>query len=223
MQSLFEKYRPHSVADLIGQPKTVNALTMLRNRAGTYGGNAYFLEGGSGTGKTTLARIMAEDLADDLYITETDARDVGVDFVRQMERDMCFRAMGKGGRAWIINEADDLSAAALARLKTALEPRDGIPSYVAIIFTCTKESAGLLWEDSEDAPQFLSRCLGYSLTSKGLADLFAARALEIARAEDLDNGKPLAAFKRLVMDARNNMRMVLSRIQAGAMFASNAA
>ena len=72
----------------------------------------------------------------------------------------------------------------------------------------------MLWED-EDAPQFLSRCIPVSLTSKGLADVFAARASEIADAEQL-NGKPITWYKRLAMDCRNNMRAMLSQIEAGA-------
>jgi hypothetical protein len=50
-----------------------------------------------------------------------------------------------------------------------------------------------------------------------LTKAFAERAMTIARAEDMDDGRPLTAFVQLVLDCHHNMREVLSRIQAGAM------
>ena len=212
MQSLFEKWRPRTFDDLIGQDKAVSALKRIQARGG-FGGRAYWITGASGTGKTTIARIIANDLASEWCISEFDARDCTVESVRGMVAAFRTRALfeEKPGKVWIINEADDLRADVLARFKTALEP---IPGHCAVIFTCTRESANLLWEDSEDAPQFLSRCIPVSLTSKGLSDSFAKRAHDIAEAEGM-NGKEMPWYKRLAMDKRNNMRAMLSAIESG--------
>jgi hypothetical protein len=65
-----------------------------------------------------------------------------------------------------------------------------------------------------DASPLLSRCTVVPLTTRGLADLFAERAHAIADAEGL-NGKDVKWYKRLAMDSRNNMRAMLSAIEAG--------
>lgn len=67
-----------------------------------------------------------------------------------------------------------------------------------------------------DAHPLLSRCHVLALARRGLADVFAARAREIATTEGL-NGRPLADYVRLAKDARNNMRAMLQSIEAGAM------
>ena len=54
---LSDKYRPKSFAEVIGQDKAVTILKRLTSRA--WGGRAYWLAGNSGTGKTTLAWVLA--------------------------------------------------------------------------------------------------------------------------------------------------------------------
>jgi hypothetical protein len=56
------------------------------------------------------------------------------------------------------------------------------------------------------------------MAKQGIAQAFAARAQAVARAEGLD-GRPLAQYVRLIQDCRNNLRMALSRIEAGEMLA----
>lgn len=60
------------------------------------------------------------------------------------------------------------------------------------------------------------RCKVFSFTNQGLAQSFAARAKEIATAEQLD-GKPLQAYVRLVQECHNNLGAVLQRVEQGEM------
>ena len=68
---LHEKYRPKDWPDVIGQPKAVRVLTSLRDRSG-FAGRAFWIAGASGIGKTTIARLIAADVADDWMIEELD-------------------------------------------------------------------------------------------------------------------------------------------------------
>lgn len=55
---LTEKYRPQSFDAVIGQDKAVRVLSRFADNGG-FGGHAFYITGKSGTGKTTLARLIA--------------------------------------------------------------------------------------------------------------------------------------------------------------------
>jgi Holliday junction resolvasome RuvABC ATP-dependent DNA helicase subunit len=61
---LTERYRPETWADVVGQEKVVGRILALAKR-GTIAGRAYWLSGQSGTGKTTIARLLAAEVACD--------------------------------------------------------------------------------------------------------------------------------------------------------------
>ena len=122
---------------------------------------------------------------------------------------------GRGGRAYIINEAHGLSKAAIRQFLVVLER---LPRHVMVIFTTTRQGQDSLFEDSEDAGPLLSRCIKLELARRNLADAFAARAREIATREGLD-GKPEKAYLELARRCRNNFREMLQEVEAGAMLA----
>ena len=132
---LYEKYRPKTLDDVLGQTKAVKVIKrLIQNGAG---GRCFWISGSSGTGKTTLARIIAASIADDMYVQEYDCADqLTVSVFDKIEKDMQYRAFGKGGKCFIINEAHGLRKASIRRLLGILER---LPDYVAVVFTTTRQ------------------------------------------------------------------------------------
>ena len=102
---LYEQHRPKDWHEVIAQDKAVATLQRLEH-AGQLAGNALFLMGGSGTGKTTLARIIASKVAAPCNVVEIDAGECTVDLARSLASDPRSGMLsGMPGRVLIINEA----------------------------------------------------------------------------------------------------------------------
>lgn len=204
---LTEKYRPKSFEEVIGQERAIKSL----KRLDTLSGRAYWIAGPSGTGKTTIARIIAVEIADKINVIELDATALTLSELGGIEDNCRYYGFGaRQGKAIIVNEAHGLRKDTVKRLLVTLER---IPAHVAWIFTTT-DDGNSLFQDGIDGFPLISRCFPVPMARTGLAEVFARRAREIAQVENL-NGKPESVYLKLVKESRNNFRSVLQAIEAG--------
>jgi replication-associated recombination protein RarA len=211
---LHEAYRPRTWSEFLGNAKAVQAIQSACERAKRQSRPiALCINGPSGTGKTTLAKLVAGELtrAPEFDVLELDGDKCTVDAVRDLTQTGALNTRGIGGyRVVIVNEYHAMTAKAVQAWLTLLER---LPNKACVIFTSTDSRADLFGDYSGP---FASRSIPVSLTSQGLAQDFAKRALEIAELEGLGGAEP-KQYLRLVQDCKNNMRAVLQAIEGGAM------
>jgi replication-associated recombination protein RarA len=224
--SLFERYRPKSLSEVVGQGPAVKALELIRSRNGTLGGQAYFLAGKPGSGKTTLAQIIAHEVAGhSIGIVEMDAGKADVAFLDWAMKCYRYRPIGASGHAFILNEVHGWTKPQIRRVLEVTEPPGGLPEYVVWIFTTTAAGEKSLFGDDDlvaktDASAFSSRCkvLPFVTNARDLVGPFAEYARKIAQLENLD-GQPISAYVNLFYKHDGNLRRMLQDIEQGVMLA----
>ena len=211
MIALHEQYRPATFDDVVGQDKAIARFRKVSRRG--IGGRAYYITGKSGTGKTTIARLIAREIADPFNIDESNAQDLSIGGVRELERSMHLYGMGeRTGRAWIFNESHRMRSDVVTRLLTTLEE---LPDHVIIVFTTTIDGQ-TMFDDVLDSTPLLSRCVQLPLAKQGLATAFAERARMVAQDAGLD-GKPIEFYVKRINKCGGNMRSLLTEIESGEM------
>lgn len=217
MKPLYEQYRPQSFAEVVGNDTTISEIEFMRRRTGL-GGQVFWLSGLSGTGKTSIARLIAADVADEFNTIEIDAKKLNVEELDEWTRLCRFKALtGPGFHAFIVNEAHNLRAEIVSRLQTVLEETH-VQLTSTWIFTTTTDGQQKLFESKFDCEAFLSRAKMFELGSRGKELEFALRVREIAQAENLD-GQPLDVYLNLAKRCVCNMRKMLNEVEMGRLIA----
>ena len=158
---LYTRYRPKTLKGVLGQDHVVKSLRA--SLASPTKAHSYCFTGPSGTGKTTLARIVAHDLGClPNNIVEVDAAsNSGIDAMKAVTAGIQYQGFGDSpNRAFIIDEAHALSKAAW---QTLLKPMEEPPAHV-FFFLCTTE-AGKIPET------ITTRCQSYLLKSLKFDDV----------------------------------------------------
>ena len=212
MPELYEKYRPRAWKDFIGQPKAVATIRRVTERDG-FDGGAFLIHGPTGTGKTSLAWLIAQRFACDFHIVEIDGDQCSVDRVRSIADEMRLTTLDGGFRVYIVNEVHNCTARAVQAWLTTLERR---PRRVLFLFTTTTDSESLF---ADYSGPFGSRCKVISFTNQALSGEFAKRLVQIADAEGLNghNGDSSKTALRIVQKHRNNLRAAIQDVEMGGM------
>lgn len=215
--ALYRKWRPAVFEDVKGQDHIVKTLKnqILSQRIG----HAYLFCGTRGTGKTTIAKILAravncESPVDgspcghcrtcqniaagvSLNVVEIDAAsNNGVDNIREIREQVQYPPTEGRYRVYIIDEVHMLSSGAFnALLKTLEEP----PAYVIFILATT--------EVHRIPVTVLSRCQRYDFKRITIQTL-TERLTELARAEEIDAEEKALTY--IAKAADGSMRDALS-------------
>lgn len=159
MTDLHLKYRPKILDNIIGQTPVVKSIKSLFDSNQVP--HAFLFTGNSGTGKTTLARIIS-DMLNTADLIEVDAATfTGVDDMRTIAENLQYRTLyGNGIKFLILDEAHMLSKQAWnSWLKLIEEP----PKHVYVCF-CTTEL-------SKVPNTIQTRCHTYTLQDIGVSTL----------------------------------------------------
>lgn len=192
--ALYRKWRPDTFRDVKGQEHIVKTLT---NQIETDRiGHAYLFCGTRGTGKTTVAKILAKAVncehpsegnpcgecavcraianGSSLNVIEIDAAsNNGVDNIRQIREEVSYRPTEGRYKVYIIDEVHMLSIGAFnALLKTLEEP----PEYVIFILATT--------EAHKIPVTIMSRCQRYDF-KRISAEVITDRLRELVTAENI--------------------------------------
>jgi DNA polymerase-3 subunit gamma/tau len=211
--ALYRKYRPQTFADVVGQEAVVRTLSNAIDQGKIR--QAYLFAGPRGTGKTSLARILAKSVncahgpttkpdgtchacvaitnGTSLDVIEMDAASQrGIDDIREIRERVVLQPVEGTYKVYILDEAHQLTDAAWnALLKLIEEP----PPHLLFIF-CTTELQKVL-------PTVRSRCQTFVFQRPRLPELIQKLRL-IADAEQID--VPDAALALIARGGRGAYR-----------------
>jgi energy-coupling factor transporter ATP-binding protein EcfA2 len=215
MSSFYKKHQPATFNEVAGHDSAKRKLVTLNKSCGLKG-QVFWFTGESGTGKNTLAEIIARIVSPEASCRyDVDAQDVTLDLLREWET-KAKRGSLFGGYCFTINEAHGMSSKVVSRLQTLLED-DDVQANSTWIFTTTFQGEARLFDSRMDACPFLSRAISIRLElDEKTAMAMAERLLSIARSEELD-GKPIDDYVKLLTECNFNMRQALQRIACGEM------
>lgn len=201
-QALYRKYRPQTFNDIVGQNHIVSVLRNAIDKDQI--SHAYLFYGSRGTGKTSIAKIFANEVnGNEIYqkenvdIIEIDAAsNNGVDEVRDIKEAIKFLPTEGKYKVYIIDEVHMLTTAAFnALLKTLEEP----PAHVIFILATT--------EIHKIPATILSRCQRFEFKNLSQEQLID-RLKYIAKEENLVIEE--AAIEKIATLAKGGLRDAIS-------------
>lgn len=190
---LYRKYRPKSYEDMVGNETAIKSLkSELEN-----GARVFLLHGNAGCGKTTLARICANEIgAGELSIREINsANNRGIDTAREIMEQMRYNPSDGENLVWIIDEVHKTTN---DWQNAMLKATEDTPDHV-YFFLCTTDPNKLI------AP-LRSRCSAIALKPLS-AEKMTYLLKRTARAEKRKVGEDV--LERIVEQADGGSRKAL--------------
>lgn len=202
-QSLTEKYRPHLIDQFVGleKPKAI-----ARKLAANPFPSAWMFLGPSGTGKTSMALAIAEQIPAELH--HIPSQECNLENIERVRR-ICQYVPMQGFRYHLVlvDEADQMTSAAQISLLSKLDATNFPPNTI-FIFTCNAT-------DRLEA-RFLSRLHVIEFSSYGISTQVSELLQRIWNQETASKaGKSGLGpnFQRIVKDSANNVRESLMRLE----------
>jgi DNA polymerase-3 subunit gamma/tau len=197
--TLYRRYRPTNFGEVLGQSHIVD--TLQKSIASGRVAHAYLFSGGRGTGKTTVARILARELGvsdKDLYEMDA-ASNRGIDDIRALREGVYAMPFESKYKLYIIDEAHMLTKEAWnALLKTLEEP----PAHCIFVLATT---------ELDKVPETIqSRCEAYAF-KQPTREMLANATTAIAESEGYTLDRAEADLIALL--AEGSFRDALSILQ----------
>ena len=192
-----EKYRPVTLNDIILDKRTLSVIKEFKNEIP----NLLFV-GNPGTGKTTLARVIVNDIlgCNYLYINASD--ESGIDTIRHNITNFAQTKSFDGGvKVVILDEADGLTPQAQAALRNTMET---FAKYCRFILTANYKHKII--------PALQSRC--QALDIKPVVELAVKRCYHILKNENVKvSDEQKIKFIQLVKRHFPDLRKAINELQ----------